>query len=201
MDSDFITTPATVESALTPPLTPSAIDDDIWGDDSSHPSSPSSFPPTTSPSADLQKLRQTHITLGYRDGITASKSHYLQPGFDEGYQLGGRIGIHVGWIHGVIDALSHIFPSDAEVLRAVRDAYCELAVETVYGKEWWDEGGVWKWEVEGDAVSFDKVVDAFPLLKKWSERVQALAVERGLDLKDPDGEVDEVAGKSTKTTL
>jgi hypothetical protein len=101
----------------------------------------------------------------------------------------------------MIDALSHIFPSDAEVLRAVRDAYCELAVETVYGKEWWDEGGVWKWEVEGDAVSFDKVVDAFPLLKKWSERVQALAVERGLDLRDPDGEVDEVAGKPTKTTL
>jgi hypothetical protein len=102
----------------------------------------------------------------------------------------------------VVQGLSHIFPSDAEVSRAVRDANYELAVEKVFGKEWWDEGGVWKWEVTGgDEVSLDDVVGAFPLLKKWGDRVQVLVAKRGLDVKELDGEVDEVAGKLAETTL
>jgi len=39
------------------------------------------------------------------------------------------------------------------------------------------------------------------LLKKWGDRVQVLVAKRGLDVKELDGEVDEVAGKLAETTL
>ena len=68
--------------------------------------------------ADLQKLRQTHVTLGYRDGIAASKARSLQPGFDEGYPLGGRIGLAAGWVRGVLQGLrAACAPDDAALVR------------------------------------------------------------------------------------
>ncbi|KAI5788808.1 hypothetical protein FPQ18DRAFT_51570 [Pyronema domesticum] len=211
----------------TPPATPPPVDDDIWGDSDSEflPPSTSSYPvnsssssssapvapsqdPTTpgepnlsnpNTSADLLKLRQTHITLGYRDGISAAKGLFLQDGFDEGYPLGGRIGLRIGWILGVLQGLLRCWPEDEGVRKMLREAEMELDVGKVFGKEWWEGDGTWKWEVEkGDRATLDDVVDGFPVLKGWEERVRGLVREKGLELKHT-GEIEVVKERVRQT--
>ncbi|KAI5842306.1 hypothetical protein BZA05DRAFT_205622 [Tricharina praecox] len=175
----------------TPPPTPPDLQtlSDVFP--SSRSPSPSSSRPTTpTPSStateapDLQKLRQTHTTFGYRDGISVSKSLHIQSGFDEGYPLGGRIGLQVGGILGALAVLARK-GGDAEAMRALREAETELAFDTVFGERWWDVNGVWRWEVEedgedGSAVTLDDVVAAFPLLTKWRGRLLELLQRRGM---------------------
>lgn len=55
--------------------------------------------------SDIPALRRAHVTSGYRDGIAASKSQYVQEGFDEGFALGAVVGVKVGWILGVLEGL------------------------------------------------------------------------------------------------
>jgi hypothetical protein len=197
---------------LTPPTTPpleAQILDDIFSTTSSPPHSrPTS--PALGPTPDLQKLRQTHTTSGYRDGISLSKSSHIQSGFDEGYPLGGRIGLQVGWLLGVLGGLRNVFPHDQEVVKVAREAEAELKIEKVFDKQWWDGEGVWKWKVEGEeeegGVTLDVVVDSFPVLRRWRERVLKLAGERGLQCRMLEGgegkeSVDEVADKMAGTAI
>ena len=59
--------------------------------------------------SDIPRIRQTHSTAGYRDGITEGKAETIQQGFDEGVSLGGEFGLKVGELEGlvvgVVDAL------------------------------------------------------------------------------------------------
>jgi len=159
---------------------------------------------------DVRKLRQTHTTSGYRDGISTAKPLHIQDGFDEGYPLGGRIGQQVGWILGALGVLARA--GDEATRKALREAETQLAFDVVFGERWWDERGVWKWSVEGEAggadgrkpVTLDDVVMAFPLLKSWRSRVTALLERSGLacvppweDAEDMDG----VAGKLRETSI
>lgn len=91
---------------------------------------------------DIASLRHIHTTQGYRDGITAGKTKYIQEGFDEGYSLGGRFGLKIGWIKGVVEGLSFI---GVEGLK--RDVEAELTMEKVFSKEFFDEKGVWKYSI------------------------------------------------------
>ncbi|KAA8914843.1 hypothetical protein FN846DRAFT_885649 [Sphaerosporella brunnea] len=174
--------PATLTPPTTPPLEAQILDDVF-----STSSSPAhSRPPSPGPTPDLQKLRQTHTTSGYRDGITLSKGSHIQAGFDEGYPLGGRIGLQVGWLLGVLAGLRNVFPQDEEVVKTCREADSELRIEKVFDKEWWDGEGVWKWKVEGEeegGVTLDEVADQFPVLRTWRERVVRLAEGMGLGRK------------------
>ncbi|KAI5816332.1 hypothetical protein BZA77DRAFT_62975 [Pyronema omphalodes] len=215
-----------LDTPPTPPATPPPVDDDIWGDSDGEflPPSTSSYPVNSSisssdpstpsqdsatpgkqdlsnpnTSADLLKLRQTHITLGYRDGIAAAKGLFLQDGFDEGYPLGGRIGLRIGWILGVLQSLLRCWPEDEAVKKMLREAEMALDVGKVFGKEWWEGDGTWKWEVEkGDTATLDDVVDAFPVLKGWEERVKGLVREKGLELKHT-GEIEVVKERVRQT--
>ncbi|KAL8985824.1 MAG: hypothetical protein Q9177_004326 [Variospora cf. flavescens] len=74
---------------------------DIFSD--SPPASPTSKQP--SEPSDIPRLRSTHATNGYRDGISASKDQALQPGFDEAYPLGAILGLRVGYVLGVLEGL------------------------------------------------------------------------------------------------
>ena len=57
----------------------------------------------------------------------------------------------------------------------------ELAMENVFGKEWWAEDGTWRFAVEGledgpegkyrGDLTFVEVADKHPLLELWSGRV------------------------------
>ena len=160
--------------------------------------------PSPDNTPDLARLRQTHTTSGYRDGITAGKSSHLQAGFDEGYLLGGRFGLKIGWILGVAEGLSHLQEEGGGGWRW-EEAERELAVENVFGREWFGEGGVWKYDVgeeegEGEGVTLDRIVERHPLVRKWVERVRQGARRLGLEVEELglDGEEADVGDRQEK---
>ena len=55
----------------------------------------------------------------------------------------------------------------------MKEAREHLAVEKVFGREWWGEDGIWIYEVQGkqEEVTFHEVADAHPLVKRWTQRV------------------------------
>lgn len=129
--------------------------------------------PQSSESPDTARLRRTHTTQGYRDGITRGKEAHLQEGFDEGYLLGGRFGLQTGWVLGVAEGLRD------ERLHA--EAAAGLALEKVFSREYFDENGVWTYDVGGEET-LDKVVERHPLVVKWGQRVREEARKRGLEV-------------------
>ncbi|PPQ69970.1 hypothetical protein CVT24_003674 [Panaeolus cyanescens] len=80
--------------------------DDIWDD---------------SPTAgnDIQEAEWTRMSneftnVGYREGITAGKEAFLQPGFDDGFaKVGVPLGRHIGHLRGISAALVAFFKSSA----------------------------------------------------------------------------------------
>lgn len=170
--------------------------------------------------SDMPRLRATHSTAGYRDGIAAAKTQWLQPGFDEGYSLGAVLGLRVGHMLGVLEGLCAAFVrgergrkdeseegkdeagraeggKEEEAKRLTKllaEAKTELALEKVFGKDWWGEDGTWKFAVEpasaaggsdkghqnidhnddeGEEVTFVDVADQHPLLARWSLVIRA----------------------------
>ncbi|MCJ1423367.1 Essential protein Yae1, N terminal [Sticta canariensis] len=174
--------------------------------------------------SDMPRLRATHSTAGYRDGIAAAKTPWLQRGFDEGYSLGAVLGLRVGYMLGVLEGLWAAFVSGEKkgrknagesegegadeargeeeakrLAKLLAEAKTELALEKVFGQEWWGEDGMWKFAVEpprggagGDGngnrnnsrgddhdddrsgeVTFVEVADQHPLLERWSNIVRA----------------------------
>ena len=164
--------------ALTPPSTPPSLSSPTANN---HLSDIFSDSPPTSPTAeypsDIPRLRSTHSTAGYRAGISTSKERSLQPGFDEGYSLGAIFGLRVGYIHGTLEGLCSTYLQDSEerkgLKQLLKEAREQLAIEKIFGKEWWGEDGIWKYEVRGTEgeVTFREVVDAHPLVRRWVERV------------------------------
>ncbi|CAF9903771.1 MAG: Essential protein Yae1, N terminal [Alectoria fallacina] len=162
---------------LTPPSTPPSPSSptnnhlsDIFSD------SPPNSPTTADPS-DIPRLRSTHSTAGYRAGISTSKQRSVQPGFDQGYSLGAVFGLQVGYILGVLEGLWSAHPHEGEKRRTsgqlVKEARKDLAVEKIFGREWWREDGIWRYQVVGmeEEVTFREVVDAHPLVRRWAEMV------------------------------
>ena len=121
--------------------------------------------------SDVPRLRQEHTTAGYRDGITVAKAEHVQAGFDEGFGLGATIGAVAGQLLGVLEGLSFAAVSSSssksksqqteddeeesflkEKLRSLlAEAEKDLAVTSIYGKEYWDEDGTWRYEVPGES--------------------------------------------------
>ena len=60
--------------------------------------------PSVEPS-EIPRLRSTHVTNGYRNGVSDSKVRFVQDGFDEGYALGAALGLKAGWVLGVAEGL------------------------------------------------------------------------------------------------
>ncbi|KAL0640752.1 Essential protein Yae1, N terminal [Maublancomyces gigas] len=144
---------------------------DLFGDDDA--ASPPSE--SESESRDMARLRRTHTTQGYRDGIARGKSTHLQDGFDEGYSLGGRFGLLTGWVLGVAEGLRD------EKLRA--EAAAGLALEKIFAREYFDETGVWKYDVGvGEEETLDRVVERHPVVVRWVGRVKEEARRRGLEV-------------------
>jgi hypothetical protein len=172
--------------------------DDVWG---SSPSSPS-LTPSTHPS-DINRLQQEHSTAGYRDGITNAKAASAQKGFDEGFGLGAVIGSRCGLVLGLLEGVVNALPAEAERRKEVEgmlaEARKELDVVSVFGREYWDGEGVWKYEVKDDGgegeVLFSDIAGAHPLVRKWEGRLREVVERWGIDVKvleeeDGDGEVD-----------
>lgn len=126
----------------------------------------SSSPPTTHPSS-ITHLHSTHTTAGYRDGISLSKTPTsLQAGFDEGYSLGAVLGLRVGYILGVFEALRYYHRRDGKEAegeggggggggkrrgeRLLMEAKRGLRMEEVFKEEYFGGDGVWKFDVGGE---------------------------------------------------
>ena len=87
---------------------------------------------------------------------------------------------------GALEGVWGAYGKDAKVYleerrlgKLVGEARKELSIEGIFGKDWWGEDGVWRYEVVGkeEEVLFQEVVDAHPLLRKW-EGVVEEEVER-----------------------
>ncbi|KAL9071121.1 MAG: hypothetical protein Q9161_004460 [Pseudevernia consocians] len=164
--------------ALTPLSTPPSPSSPITNN---HLSDVFSDSPPTSPStadpSDIPRLHSTHSTAGYRDGISASKERSLQPGFDEGYSLGAVFGLRVGYILGALQGLCSAHSQASEggkgLRQLLKEAREHLVIEKIFGREWWGEDGIWRYDVQGreEEVTFRRVVDAHPLVRRWVERL------------------------------
>ena len=165
--------------ALTPPSKPPSPStpianncvSDIFSD------SPPTSPTTADPS-DIPRLRGTHSTAGYRAGISTSKEQTLQAGFDEGYSLGAFFGLRVGYLLGALEGLYVAHSQESEgrtrLAQLGKEAREQLTLEKIFGREWWGEDGIWKYEVQGkeEEVTFPEVVNAHPLVRTWVEKVE-----------------------------
>ncbi|KAL8727934.1 MAG: hypothetical protein Q9181_005516 [Wetmoreana brouardii] len=186
-----------------PPSTPPSVSppstalSDIFSD--SPPASPSATLQHPAGPSDIPRLRSTHVTNGYREGIASSKDQALQPGFDEAYPLGAILGLKIGYILGMLEGLYGAYGSggsnteekdgtggkkravNEEQGKRLRDLLAqareELNVETLFGKAFWGSDGLWAYDVrgavekEGD-VTFWGVADQHPAVRKWLERVR-----------------------------
>lgn len=107
--------------------------------------------------------------------------------------------MRVGYILGVLEGLCSSTSASASASVAasasasdegkgnvarLKKARHELAIEMVFGKEWWGEDGVWTFDVEsggeGGEVTFREVAEKHPLLKAWMERVRMEMREFGV---------------------
>ena len=168
-------------------------DDDIWQ------SSRGNLEPS-----DVPRLKEKHETEGYRDGITNGKAESVQKGFDEGYGLGAVLGLRIGKILGLIEGIvlavtaglkaeGGKWESEKERLdKLFADAKEELGTQRVFGREYWGEDGIWKFEIpwegaEGKEVLFPDVASAHPLVMKWDGIIAEEVQRWGLDLGIMDG--------------
>ena len=156
--------------------------------------------------SDIPRLKDKHETEGYRDGVTKGKAESVQAGFDEGYGLGAVLGLRVGKVLGLLEGLlgavnTPVRVGGAENTKAEQlwaaerdrlnhlfhDAKEELKAEEVFGKTWWGEDGIWKFDVPGEEagaeeVVFQDVAAAHPLIRKW-EGIADKEIEKwGLDV-------------------
>jgi hypothetical protein len=157
--------------------------------------------------SDMPRLRSTHNTAGYRDGVAVSKEAHVQDGFDEGYTLGAEIGTRVGWILGVLEALvagtrekrsvksrqraeEDEFTeqnSDKTVRSLLAKARVDLTAANIYSPLYFHEDGLWKYDVPGSDhdstdVTFRSVASAHPLVSKWHGAVELASAELGARL-------------------
>ncbi|PQE06302.1 ABC1 domain containing yae1 protein [Rutstroemia sp. NJR-2017a BBW] len=172
--------------------------DDVFG---SAPGSPT-FGGEQETVSDIPRLKEKHETDGYRDGVTQGKAQSVQKGFDEGYGLGAVLGLEIGRMIGILEGLL-----GAVTAAASKDA--DMWSEEVFGREWWGEDGIWKFEVPGEDVVFPDVAAAHPLVKQWGEIVQREIEKWTLDMKlmegnddaDPDPDAGSVRPAAPKADL
>lgn len=179
--------------------------DDVFGSAPASPTSPNNGEDngntiSTNESSDIRRLRTTHVTTGYREGIAQSKDQHIQAGFDEGYSLGAELGLKAGWCLGVLDgvfrALATRIPASsspqgtedpsAEVKLKLQSAQDELQMEKLFDKDYFGGDGVWLYDVPGqddegnDAISFEEVAAAHPLIRQWTTDASELARAFGI---------------------
>jgi hypothetical protein len=172
--------------------------DDVFGSGPPSPSSDSLGYDTTSANiepSDINRLRSEHSTSGYRDGLSTAKSSTIQEGFDEGYSLGAVLGLEVGTILGILEGLYaaalKLGPAagndKSRLKQLVERARKDLKTEEVFGRSWWGEDGVWKYDVVGEHkdggedFTFREVVDSHPVVRRWKELVRQETDKWGVD--------------------
>ncbi|KAL6705886.1 Essential protein Yae1, N terminal [Coniothyrium glycines] len=186
--------PTQLAAGHAPPTPPheNALDD-IYG---SEPSSPvlSAQPHLPNERAheilsDLPSRQRALDTDAYREGLATSKGQFVQEGFDEGYSLGANLGLRVGYILGVLHGFVAAWSGQndqmhTEVTGMLDAAQAELAIEELFGQQFVDEEGLWKWEVHGleEDPTLREVAAQHPTIMKWTKTVEHLGARWHVDL-------------------
>lgn len=162
----------------------------------------------TRPSAldpsDIPRLRSTHVTSGYREGIAVSKERHIQEGFDEGYCLGAELGMKAGWCLGALEGMWYALLRDAPSVEgenadevsdglsraeigAVRTtAAKELEVSYLCGRQYFGEDGIWLYDVprsdSEEDPTLEQVAVAHPVLREWTQELAALSSRLHLEI-------------------
>lgn len=144
--------------------------------------------------SDIPRLRSTHVTAGYRDGISVSKAEHVQRGFDEGFSLGAVLGLKAGFLNGVFEGVVRAVSSSGGIDVGVREEVIkqflacreELALQNLFSAEYFGQDGIWKYEVgdegEDEEVTFGVVADGHPVVRKWAEEVEGLKKRFGFEI-------------------
>ena len=155
--------------------------------------------------SDIPRLRSTHITNGYREGIAASKENFIQEGFDEGYALGAEVGMKAGWCLGALEGILRALPASPrsgaesdgvevtlarkeDASKMLTEAEEALKVSNLFGAEYFGADGIWLYDIpakdggESEEVTFAQVAEAHPTIKKWADAVLGLTKTLGLVL-------------------
>ncbi|KAF2674972.1 hypothetical protein BT63DRAFT_25569 [Microthyrium microscopicum] len=157
--------------------------------------------------SDVPRLRSIHASAGYREGVSESKSQFIQEGFDEGFALGGEIGRAVGWVLGGFDglvaatstAVTSVSSPESSIakegtpkelswrdrlIKTQREANEELQIQNVISKDYITQEGLWLYDVNAGSedIAFEEVAHAHPLVKKWTGILTEMANDTGLDL-------------------
>ncbi|KAH7057259.1 hypothetical protein B0J12DRAFT_568045 [Macrophomina phaseolina] len=156
--------------------------------------------------SDIPRLRSTHVTAGYRDGISESKAGHVQQGFDEGFPLGAVLGIKAGWVLGTLEGVAVALRAEAaDAFERARKllvmARKELDIVSLFGQQYFDDEGIWKYEVNGQEgdITFEQVAAQHPLLSKWLSAVEKLAEDEKIDLGILDRRAREDSDEETTT--
>lgn len=94
----------------------------------------------------------------------------------------------MGYILGALEGLCSAHPQGSEERRGlgqlIKEARDQLAIEKIFGREWWGEDGIWRYKVQGreEEVTFREVVDAHPLVKGWVKKVDEEMRIAGVEL-------------------
>jgi len=154
---------------------------------------------------DISRLRRTHVTNGYREGLSESKGKFIQEGFDEGFSLGAVIGSKAGWCLGVLESvyraaglntsndnavgeaeLSFDIKTGTGLQAALFQARKDLSLQSMFGQQYFGTDGIWTYDVptvqSEESVTFLDVSNAHPLISKWSQFVEKLTSNLALDL-------------------
>ncbi|KAK7917190.1 ABC1 domain containing protein [Apiospora marii] len=174
--------------------------DDVFGSDTEppHEEVAGAEPRETHPS-DMRRLQTEHSTAGYRDGITAAKAQSIQVGFDEGFSLGGTIGLKAGQLLGYLEGIAGALrassngstgdePNHEPASALLARAQTELAAETVFGEQFWNSDGTWNYEIASntseqhdDNIIFEDVANAHPAITKWTRIVGDLLDQHSIN--------------------
>lgn len=150
--------------------------------------------------SDIPRLKEKHETEGYRDGVTKGKAESVQKGFDEGYSLGAVLGLRIGKILGLLEGITAALKGGGEEYTEEKERFealwgeakGDLSTQGVFGKEYWGEDGIWRFEVPGEKdgkeVLFPDVAGAHPLVLKWEGVIEEEVKKWDLDLGIMEGE-------------
>ncbi|PNS15921.1 hypothetical protein CAC42_4322 [Sphaceloma murrayae] len=130
--------------------------------------------------SEIPRLRSIHVTNGYREGISESKSTFVQAGFDEGYSLGAVLGFKSAWLLAFLElATNYQLVSNDHLVDAKRD----LGLQQIFSNTFFDEDGIWKYHVPGHEAeqNFERVASEHPSIQKWTTSVQHLISTWGLN--------------------
>ena len=144
---------------------------------------------------DLHRLRTTHTTAGYRDGLAAAREAAVQSGFDEGHLLGAAVGLRSGYLQGLIEGLQHgidfaRMDGDARAIveKHLAEMKEELQLPNLLGEQWISNEGTWKWNVasrDEEDLTIGGIANAHPVIQKVNRRVGIYSQHLGIKRAEP----------------